>query len=110
MTAPIEESIPLLYYTGSLRIEGAPTRRFYAWGVGIMPSRSIRSADKYWERRVQRPRTQTQREGTQFIPSLGVRATRRPPSPNPRLFGRRQENSNSCPECYVMTGPKTGGR
>jgi hypothetical protein len=36
--------------------------------------------------------------------AVGVRATRRRLLPRiPRIFGRRQENSNSCPECHIWT-------
>jgi hypothetical protein len=32
LTASTDERIPLLQYTGTLRNEGCPTRRVYAWG------------------------------------------------------------------------------
>jgi hypothetical protein len=38
-----------------IKKRGCPTRRFYAWEVCILPSRSIRSADKNWEQRDQKP-------------------------------------------------------
>src|SRR5437879_5388628 len=77
LTASTDERIPLLQYTGTLRNEGCPTRRVYAWGFVSYRHNRSRQRIKTANNQIKSPTRKPDVWATQFISSFGVRATRR---------------------------------
>jgi hypothetical protein len=65
-----------LQYTGTLRNEGCPTRRVYAWGFVSYRHNPSSQRIKTGNNQVKSPTRKPDAWATQFVPPLSVPATR----------------------------------